>query len=108
MTGRRPAIYMRRSAARTAPVVDGLQRQFRVTHPFHPRAGETFGLVSYRRSWRHESVDGLDSEGKLFTIALSWTDAAAEDPVLVLSGGRAHGRVNDLLRLAALLDELDR
>jgi len=88
--------------------VDGLQRQFRVTHPFHPRTGETFGLVSYRRSWGHESVDGLDSEGKLFTIALSWTDAAAEDPVLVLSGGRAHGRVNDLLRLAALLDELDR
>ena len=99
---------MRRSAARTTPVVDGLQRQFRVTHPFHPRTGETFGLVSYRRSWSHKSVDGLDSEGKLFTIALSWTDAAAEDPFVVLSDGRAYGRVEDLLRLAAVLDELDR
>ena len=108
MTGRRPAIYMRKSAAHTAPVVDGLQRQFRVTHPFHSRTGETFSLVSYRRPGGHESVDGLDSEGKLFTIPLSWTDAAAEDPFLVLSDGRAYGRVKDLLRLATLLAELDR
>ena len=60
-----------------------------MTHPFHPRTGETFGLVSYRRSWSHEGVDGLDAEGKLFSIALSWTDASAEDPFLVLSEGRA-------------------
>ncbi len=79
-----------------------------MTHPFHPRTGETFALVGYHRSWGHESVDGLDPEGKLFTIALSWTDAAAEDPFLVLSNGRAYGRVDDLLRLATLVEELDR
>jgi len=99
---------MRRRASHTAPVVDRLQRRFRVTHPFHPRAGETFALVGYHRSWGHESVDGLDPEGKLFTIALSWTDAAAEDLFLVLSSGRAYSRVDDLLRLAMLLNELDR
>ncbi len=89
--------------------MDRLQRRFRVTHPFHPRTGETFVLVGCRRSWGHDSrVEGLDSGGKLFTVPLAWTDAAAEDPFLVLSDGRAYGRVDELLRLAELLNELDR
>ena len=28
----------------TTPVVDRLQRRFQVTHPFHPRSGESFRL----------------------------------------------------------------
>ncbi len=88
--------------------MDRLQRRFRVTHPFHPRSGETFALVGYRRSWGHESVDGVDPEGKVFTVPMAWTDAADEDPFRVLSGGRSHGRVEELLRLAHLLEELGR
>jgi len=65
-------------------------------------------LFGYRRSWGYESVDGLDAEGKPFTAALSWTDAADEDPFLTVSKGRAMGRVVELLRLAELLKEVGR
>lgn len=88
--------------------MDRLQRRFRVTHPFHPCSGETFTLVGYRRSWGHESVDGSDPEGKLFTVPLAWTDAGEADPFRVLSGGRSYGRVHELLRLARLLEGLER
>jgi hypothetical protein len=88
--------------------VDRLQRRFRVTHPFHPCSGETFALVGYRRSWGHESVDGLDSEGRLFTVPMAWTDAGEKDLFRVLSGGRSYGRVRELLRLAHLLEGLER
>ena len=84
----------------------GLQRRFRLTHPFHPRTGESFSLIGYRRSWGYESVEGLDAGGKPFTAALSWTDAADEDPFLTVSQGRAYGRVAELLRLAELLGEV--
>ena len=83
-----------------------LQRRFRLTHPFHPRSGESFSLIGYRRSWGYESVDGLDGEGKPFTAPLSWTDAADEDRFLTVSRGRAMGRVAELLRLAQLLEEV--
>lgn len=79
-----------------------------MTHPFHPRSGETFSLVGYRRSWGRESVDGLDPEGKLFSVPLSWTDAAEDDPFRALSRGRSYGRVRELLRLAELLDDVQR
>jgi hypothetical protein len=51
-------------------------------------------------------VEGLDAGGKPFTAALSWTDAADEDPFLTVSQGRAYGRVAELLRLAELLGEV--
>ena len=53
-------------------------------------------------------MDGLDPEGKLFTVPLAWTDAGEEDLFRVLSGGRSFGRVHDLLRLAHLLEGLER
>jgi hypothetical protein len=79
-----------------------------VTHPFHPRSGETFALVAYRRSWGHESVDGLDPERKPITVPLGWTDAGDEDPFRVRSRGRSCGHVRQLLRLADLLEGLER
>ena len=77
-----------------------------MTHPFHPRTGETFSLIGYRRSWGQESVDGLDAQGKPFSAPLSWTDAGEEDPFLAASKGRASGHVTQLLRLAELLAEV--
>ena len=85
-----------------------LQRRFRLTHPFHPRIGESFSLIGYRRSWGHESVDGLDAEGMPFSAPVAWTDAAEGDPYVTVSRGRAMGRVSDLLRLAQLLEEVGR
>jgi hypothetical protein len=98
---------MRKRAPQSAPVVDRLQRRFGVTHPFHPRTGETFALVRYHRSGSGQaSIDGLDDEGRVCTVPLAWTDAGAEDPYRVVSNGRSYGRVRELLRLAELLEGL--
>jgi hypothetical protein len=39
---------------------------------------------------------------------VEWTDLASEDPFIVLSAGQAYFRIEDLLRLRALLDNLTR
>ncbi len=82
-----------------------LRRHVQVTHPFHPLSGQQFELVAYRRSWGNRAVvDCLDVEHRLVTIPLSWTDAAQEDPFVTLSAGRAHFRIEDLLRLLGLVE----
>ena len=81
-----------------------LKRRVRITHPFHPLFTRQFDLIGYRRSWGgRERVDCLDEQGQLVSIPLAWTDAAEPDPFVVLSGGRAQFRVEDLLRLAELM-----
>ena len=87
--------------------MDGLRRQVRITHPFHPLTGREFELIAYRRSWgNNECVDCLDDQGRLVSILVAWTDAAEGDPFVVLSGGRAYFRIEDLTRLHDLIGEL--
>jgi len=96
--------YKKRQPHQTAPVVYGLQRRFRITHPFHPLRGQEFSLVQYRRSWRNERVEGVDERGRHVAVPVSWTDAAAQhDPFLAVSAGRALFRVQDLLDLTQLV-----
>ena len=85
--------------------MDHLKRRITITHPFHPRYSEEFELVSYRRSWGRECVDCHDSEGKLVTIPLQWTDATGViDPFLEASRGRAYFRVAELAELVELVE----
>ena len=80
---------------------------FRITHPFHPRCGESFERIGYRRSFGGEMLDGRDACGNAVVVPLSFTDAAfEEDPFLAISDGRALFRVEDLLELADLVEEL--
>ena len=98
---------MRKTGRLIAPVVSQLKRRIRVTHPFHPLSGHEFELLEYRRSWGHECIDCRDGEGRLHRLQISWTDAAGEvDPFVAMAGGRSYFRVEDLLRLAVLIDEL--
>ena len=84
-----------------------LRERFRITHPFHPRHGEEFELIRYHRSWgQGESVEGRGAAGERINLPLSWTDAGAEDPFLAVANGRSYFRVDDLLRLATLLEQL--
>ena len=88
--------------------MDQLRRRVRINHPFHPLAGRQFDLVAYRRSWGNtECVDCRDDQGLLVSIPVAWTDAADRDPFVVLSGGRAHFRVEDLVRLLDLIEGLE-
>ena len=85
----------------------GLSPHFRITHPFHPRTGEELRILEYRRSWGHEQVVGIDSNDRILSVPLAWTDAGgAPDPFIALSAGRSFFRLEDLLRLADLIHRL--
>lgn len=75
-----------------------------MTHPFHPLFGFQFELVSYRQAWGEHRVYFYDSEGRLRALAATWTDAVAQDPFVVVAGGRSSFRVEDLARLAELVE----
>lgn len=81
-----------------------LYQTFRITHPFHPLHGREFALIERRNAWGEERVYFCDDSGRLRRLAASWTNAAAPDPFDVVSAGRSHFRVNDLLQLVALIE----
>jgi hypothetical protein len=97
---------MRRKGQKIAPALSSLRGRFRITHPFHPRAGEAFDLIRYARSWRREIVEGQGKRGDVIWLPVAWTDAGPEDPFLVMSKGRSWFRVEDLVRLVALIEEV--
>jgi hypothetical protein len=77
-----------------------------VTHPFHPRAGREYVFVAARQTWGEDRVFFLDEDGTQRSLPAAWTDAAAEDPFVVVAAGRSPFRVADLLDVAALLERL--
>jgi hypothetical protein len=98
---------MKNQSLQTAPFVDRLKRRVTITHPFHPRSGEEFELLGYRRSFGNECLDCQDSEGRLTSVPLAWTEAAGiGDPFVVASAGRSYFRAEDLLQLAELIRRL--
>jgi len=93
--------------SRIAPFYQQLKTRITITHPFHPRSGEQFELAQYRGSWGRECVECLDGDGRAITIPLAWTDAANEaDPFVALAAGRSYFRVEDLMRLAEMIERL--
>lgn len=42
-------------------------------------------------------------DGSLDSVPIGWTDVVPPDPALMVGRGRAHFRVEDLLRLAELV-----
>ena len=90
---------------RTAPAASELRRRFRITHPFHPLYPGEYDILEFRRDWGHDLVAFYDTQGKVVTIPIRWTDLESEyDPFVVIAGVRSYFRVEDLLRLAELLE----
>ena len=86
-----------------------MKRRFRVTHPFHPLTSREFELVcSYRRSPGEVLLQFEDETGRLRSIPQAWTDAGEPDPFVSLAAGRSHFRLEDLVQLADLLQQLKR
>jgi len=77
-----------------------------ITHPFHPRFGEEFELLTVRHNWGEYRVYCEDRDGAVISFPVPWTNAAAPDPVVLASRGRSFFRVEDLLELARLLKGL--
>ncbi len=78
----------------------------RVTHRFHPLFGREFEFVVHRRNWGEDRIYCHDGDGQLFSLPAAWTDAAPDDPFVVVAAGRCPFTVDGLLRLAELIDGL--
>ncbi|MGH8200980.1 MAG: DUF5372 family protein [Steroidobacteraceae bacterium] len=74
-----------------------------MTHPFHPLYGREFTLADRRLTGGEDRVYYYDEAGALRRLPASWTSIAAPSVFEVVSGGRAHFRVDDLLQLVALI-----
>jgi len=59
----------------------------RVTHPFHPLAGQEFEFVKRCRTWCHDRVHFVDRAGELASVPAEWTDAVAADAFVVVAAG---------------------
>jgi hypothetical protein len=79
-----------------------------VTHPFHPWLGREFPLLRARRGWQEQRVWGIRPDGSAVALPLTWTSLVSPDPYLVVGRGRSRFRVEDLLELADLLQEVRR
>ena len=78
----------------------------RVTHPFHPLHGREYKLVRSGQSWGDRRVWFYDEAERLISLPVTWTSLGATDPFVALSKERAYARVEDLLRLAALVRDV--
>ena len=78
----------------------------RVTHPFHPLAGQQLPCVGERYNRYGRTLLLKGSDGAVFAVRPQWTDVVAPDPEIGLGGMRALFRVTDLLELACLVDRL--
>ncbi|MCZ7663135.1 MAG: Y4bD/Y4pK family protein [Thermoleophilia bacterium] len=78
-----------------------------VTHPFHPLTGQEFELVGYAHTWgEHRVFFRRPGQKRVRSLPASWTDMEGVDPFLALSAGRAHFRVEELVALVSLVQEL--
>jgi len=77
-----------------------------VIHPFHPLHGHKFEMIEYRHAWGEERVYFLNSSGQMQRLPAAWTDIAGVDPFVKVAAGRSPLRVEDLLKLADLIEHL--
>lgn len=78
----------------------------RITHPFHPFFGREIDFVVRQNRWGEDRVLHRDPDGYLLWLPARWTSVEAEDPFVIVSGGRSHFRASDLIDLAALIATL--
>ena len=81
-------------------------KTFRIIHPFHPFRNIEFEIESVRRLPGECRVFFLNTKGRKSSVPLDWTDIGPKDPFAVVSAGRAFFRVEDLLGLARLIEEI--
>ena len=77
-----------------------------VTHPFHPLCGQRFVFGGVRQTWGDHRVFLLDEHGVQHSLPVGWTDAAEPDVFVMMAEGRSPFRVDDLVELARLVEQL--
>ncbi len=71
-----------------------------MTHRFHPLFGRELDLVNNSHCWGEERVFYVDEAEHVRSLPARWTSVVADDPFVVMSAGRSHFRIADLLELA--------
>ena len=82
--------------------------EFEVIHPFHPRFGKRFALISHWRNWGDDRVVYENHEGHVRSLPTAWTSLAGADPFVRVSAGRSFFRTEDLVALVSLIRSLAR
>jgi len=77
-----------------------------VTHPFHPRRGEHLEAATRKKTWGEDRVMYYDNQGQLRSMLTSWTSLHEQDSFMAASAGRSWFRIDDLLRLRALISPI--
>jgi hypothetical protein len=91
----------------TAPLQDPKNKTFKIIHPFHPSKNNEFEIYSIKKNPCGEKrVYFYNLEGRISSVPLNWTDVALPDPFVHVSAGRSLFRIEDLLRLVYLVDEI--
>jgi hypothetical protein len=96
-----------RTVGQNAPRVEGRGEAFQVTHPYHPLFGQKFKGLAYWVRGAEKRVYFRDVGRRIASIPLAFTSLAAPDPFLVVSAGRSHFRVGDLVELSRLIKSID-
>jgi hypothetical protein len=78
----------------------------RVTHPFHPLFGQEIDFVERKVHWGDDLLFYRDQCGYVTSLPTRWTSLQDEDLFPVVSAGRSHFRVTDLIDLASLITEI--
>jgi phytoene dehydrogenase-like protein len=69
--------------------------------------GQRFEVVDYYHSCSEKRVFFHDKGGDLQSIPVAWTDLTPPDPFVFFSKGKSLVRVEELLALCVLLEELE-
>jgi hypothetical protein len=82
-------------------------KTFRIIHPFHPYRNVEFEIDSVRRIANGCRIFFFNTKGRRSSVPLNWTDVGPQDPFVALSAGRSLFRVEDLLGLVRLVEEIN-
>jgi hypothetical protein len=97
----------RQSSHSTASHQNFNNKTFRIIHPFHPYRNIEFEINNVRRIPGECRVFFFNTKGRKSSVPLDWTDIGLKDPFVVVSAGRALFRVEDLLGLVRLIEEIN-
>jgi hypothetical protein len=78
----------------------------RITHPFHPLAGQEFDVVCRRQHWGEDRVTYIDLNGAQRSVSAGLTDVDPPDQFRRTAGNTASFRTVDLVELCDLLERL--
>ena len=63
-------------------------------------------MVDHRHNWGEDRVYFLDAKGQVHSILGCYTNVAGTDPFVEIAAGRSLFRIEDLIALTRLLEQL--